>query len=386
MGQVLGVYIHLPFCKSKCAYCDFYSLAACDSLMDDYQKALLTRFKTVAPRLKSYTVDSVYFGGGTPSYYGDERLRELLHAVRRYCTVSKTAEITVECNPDSVELRSLVRLRKAGVNRLSLGMQSADGGALAALGRVHNPAQTREAVALARAAKFDNLSLDLMFGLPGQTMDAWRETLEAALALDPEHLSGYGLKLESGTPLARLADRGELDKALPDEDLQADMYLYMVERLRQTGLRQYEISNFAKTGKESRHNLKYWMGRDYVGFGPGAHSFIGERRFHFARDLLRYIEHTRDGTLTAAESEQISKDERAREYILLRLRTLRGIEEWEFRREFTRNFDPFQRKLELFESRGFAEQAGHRWHFTPEGFLLSNRLIGELLDCFDEAE
>lgn len=377
MGHVLGIYVHIPFCRSKCDYCDFYSLPGKEQWMDNYQKALLTHIKDTAARLKNYQIDTIYFGGGTPSYYGEKRLNELLSALRKYFSVSKTPEITLECNPDSVDTKSIIRLRKAGFNRISLGMQSSDSIQLQALNRPHNFKQVEEAVKIIREARIDNLSLDLMYGLPGQTMESWQETLEQAIALEPEHLSAYGLKLEDGTPLAIRATLGE---DLPDDDLQADMYLWLAKRLPKAGYRQYEVSNFAKTGKESRHNLKYWMGREYVGFGPGAHSDFGGRRYSFRKDLERYIGGVITGGDLLEELEEISKQERAKEYLMLRMRTLRGIEEWEYRREFYMNFEPIQRKLEHFESRGWATQSGHRWHFTPEGFLLSNQLILALLE------
>ena len=381
MAHVLGIYIHIPFCRSKCDYCDFYSLSGKEQWMDSYQRALLAQIKDTAPMLKKYQVDTIYFGGGTPSYYGEKHLRELLIALRRYLSVSKTAEITLECNPDSVDKKSMIRLRKAGFNRISLGMQSANCSQLHTLNRPHNFKQVQEAVKIIREAKIDNLSLDLIYGLPGQTMESWKESLEQAIALEPDHLSAYGLKVEEETPLAARLSQGEF---LIDDDLQADMYLFLNDLLPKSGYRQYELSNFAKTGKESRHNLKYWMGREYVGFGPGAHSDIDGRRYAICRDLERYIHCAMAGGNMLDEMEEITKQERAKEYLMLRMRTLRGIEEWEYLREFYMNFEPIQRKLELFESHGWVVQSGHRWHFTPEGFLISNRLILELLESQGE--
>ncbi len=381
MANVVGVYLHIPFCRSKCDYCDFYSMPAGDDLMDRYQKALLTQIKSMVPRLKGRTVDTIYIGGGTPSYYGEKRLRELLGYLQRHLSVAKNAEITVECNPDTVDLKSMIRLRKAGVNRISLGMQSADPDQLRCVHRVHDPQQVIWAVEDIRAAKIENLSLDLIYGLPGQSMDSWRNTVRAALALHPDHLSCYGLKVEEGTPLARRVDE-EGDMDLPDGDSQADFYLEAVEQIQQAGFRQYEISNFARTGMESRHNLKYWMGREYTGFGPGAHSYLDGVRYAWPRDLAGYLEALEAGEPVAmAEKETVPPREQAREYLLLRMRTMRGIEEWEYRRSFGLNFEPISRRLEFFESHRWAEQSDHRWHFTPQGFLLSNTLIADLLDA-----
>ena len=381
MANVLGVYVHIPFCKSKCDYCDFYSLPAGEELMDRYQKALLTQMKSLVPRLKGRTVDTIYFGGGTPSYYGEKRLRELLGYLQRHLNVARGAEITVECNPDTVDRKSMVRLRRAGVNRISLGMQSADPEQLKCIHRIHDPQQVIWAVEDIRAAKIDNLSLDLIYGLPGQSMDSWRDTVRTALSLHPDHLSCYGLKVEAGTPLARRVDGGD-NIDLPDGDCQADFYLEAVDRIQEAGFRQYEISNFARTGMESRHNLKYWMGREYVGFGPGAHSYLNGLRYAYPKDLEHYLESLEAGESVAlSESEAIPPREQAREYLLLRMRTLRGVEEWEYRRSFGLNFEPIARRLEFFESHRWTEQSDHRWHFTPQGFLLSNALIEELLSA-----
>ena len=247
-----------------------------------------------------------------------KRLKELLAALYKLFSVEKDAEVTVECNPDSVDLKSLRTLRKAGVNRLSLGMQSARGEELCSVHRIHTPQQTDQAVELARKAKFTNLSLDLIYGLPGQTMESWKATVEHALSLIPQHLSCYGLKVEEGTPLARRVAEGE---ALPDDDQQADLYLWTVGRLERAGLPQYEISNFAKPGCESRHNLRYWLTRPYIGFGPGAHSDFGGRRYSFVRDLDAYIRGVLEGGNIIDSSELIPQRERCGEYLMLRRRS-----------------------------------------------------------------
>ena len=377
MGRQLGLYIHIPFCKSKCDYCDFYSLPEREARMDAYQKALLAHLKETAPQAKGYLVDTVYFGGGTPSFYGEKRLRELLSAVKKRFEVAGNAEISLEANPDSVDKKSMVRLRRAGVNRVSLGMQSAHDDELEALHRAHTWQQTRQAVAAIREAKVKNLTLDLIYGLPGQDMARWQDSVEQAIALQPEHLSCYGLKVEEGTPLCGRVQRGEV---LPTDDEQADMYLWGVERLEAAGYHQYEISNFAQTGFQSRHNLKYWLTRPYLGFGPGAHSDFGGRRFSFVRDLDAYIDGVLNGGPIIDEDDLIPKRERSGEYLMLRLRTTWGIEEWEYRREYFMNFDPIEQKLAEYEHRGWAARDGQRWRLTPQGFLVSNQLIGELLE------
>ena len=380
--EKLGIYIHIPFCRSKCDYCDFYSLAGREQDMDTYQKALLAHIRETAPLARHMEVDTVYFGGGTPSYYGAKRLKELLALIKKQFRVRKDAEITVEGNPDSVDTKLLTALRKAGFNRLSLGVQSACDELLRCVHRPHDFQQTQDAVAAARKAKLYNLSLDLIYGLPGQDIAGWQQTLEQVLALEPEHLSCYGLKVEEGTPLHRRVAGGE---TIPDDDLQADMYLWTVDRLERAGYHQYEISNFARSGRHSLHNLRYWLTRPYIGFGPGAHSDFGGRRYSFIRDLDRYIDGVLHGGNIIDSSDLIPDRERCGEYLMLRLRTTRGIEEWEYRRNYFMNFDPIEQKLLSYEQHGWAMQENGRWRLTPKGFLLSNQLIGELMDIQEEA-
>ncbi len=382
MSKTLGLYIHIPFCRSKCDYCDFYSLAGREDRMDDYQKALTAQIMESAPSAKGYTVNSVYIGGGTPTWYGEKRLCELLHLLRKRFRIAKDAEITLEANPDSADPKALRALCRAGVNRLSLGMQSADDGELRDIHRPHTFEQVSDAVTAARKAKIKNLNLDLIYGLPGQSMDSWKNSVEQALALAPEHLSCYGLSGEEGTALYGRVERGE---RLPDDDEQAQRYLWMVERLAQAGYEQYEVSNFAKAGCQSRHNLKYWMGLEYMGFGAAAHSDFGGCRYSYVRDLDGYIRGVLEGDKLLDQSELIPPRERGSEYLMLRLRTTHGIEEWEYRREYYMNFDPIAAKLSEYEQKGWAVRTGRRWRFTPEGFLLSNRLIGELLDLQETA-
>ena len=377
MGNTLGLYLHIPFCRSKCDYCDFYSLAGQDDIMDDSQKALLRHLAETAPRAKKQVVNSVYIGGGTPTWYGEKRLLELLSAVKKKFDLSKDVEVTLEANPDSVDAALLRRLRRAGVNRLSLGMQSACDRELASVHRPHDFAQTEGAVQATRAAKIKNLNLDLIYGLPGQTDESWRDSVEKALALEPEHLSCYGLTVAEGTPLARRVEEGE---RLPDDDEQAERYLWTVKRLAEAGYEQYEVSNFSKSGCQSRHNLKYWMGRPYIGLGAAAHSDFGGCRYSFVRDVKGYIRGVLGDDPILEEMNEIPQRERGSEYLMLRLRTTHGIEEWEYRREHYMNFDPIAAKLAEYEQKGWAVCTGRRWHFTPEGFLLSNRLIGELME------
>lgn len=370
----LGLYIHIPFCKAKCAYCDFYSLAHSEEKMDAYMAALLRHLEEVAPRAAGMQVDTVYFGGGTPSYLGAARLCRILQTVLRRYDVARDAEITLEANPDSAgDWKELRRLRRAGFNRLSLGVQSTDDALLRRIGRIHTYEQVQQAVTAARKAKFTDLSLDLIYGLPGQTMEGWQRTLADAVALGPEHLSCYGLKLEEGTPLWQ--QRQTL--TLPDDDAQADMYLYTVAALGEMGYEQYEISNFAKSGKESRHNLKYWRMEEYAGFGPGAHSDFGGVRYGYVRDIDSYIA----GRLVLSESETDSTLARDYEYVMLSLRTAAGIDRQTFEKRYRQRFQPMEALFEQYEKAGLASRTEGGWRLTPKGFLVSNSIIAALQEA-----
>jgi len=361
----LGLYIHIPFCKQKCAYCDFYSLSSREDRMEDYTEALCAHIEASAPSAAGHRVDTVYFGGGTPSFLGEARLSRILEAVTSCYHLSEDAEITLEANPDSAgDPESLRRLRRAGFNRISLGMQSACDEELREIGRVHTMEQVTAAVSAAREAGFDNLSLDLIYGLPHQTMERWQENLTAAVALMPEHLSCYGLKVEEGTPLFARRSSAEL----PGDETQADMYLHTVDYLSRMGYAQYEISNFSRPGQESRHNLKYWTLGEYMGFGPGAHSDFGGVRYAYSRDLEAYIR----SAAPLSEETVLSPAERKAEHILLGLRTVRGLDLDELESAL-----PF---LAQCEQAGYALREAGRWHLTPQGFLVSNQIIGSLLD------
>ena len=373
----LGLYIHIPFCKSKCAYCDFYSLPHSEEKMDAYVEALIRHLKEVAPRMKKQTVDTVYFGGGTPSYLGQERLCRVLKTVRKYYSVAADAEITLEANPDSVgEVKALRQLRRAGFNRLSLGVQSTDDGLLKRIGRVHDYEQVQQALAAARKAKWNNISIDLIYGLPGQTMEHWQQTLQTAVGLKVQHISCYGLKVEEGTPLWLEKDTA----GVPDDDMQAEMYLWTAAYLKAQGYEQYEISNFALPGYESRHNLKYWQMMPYAGFGPGAHSDFGEVRFAYEKDLDGYIA----GELRLSEREEIPPRERCLEYIMLSLRTAQGMEKRYFENTYRLPFAALEEKFTAYEAHGLARRTETGWRLTPEGFLVSNRIIVELQEAVGE--
>ncbi len=380
----LGIYVHIPFCRSKCEYCDFYSLSGDNSkLMGSYLDAVTAHIAESGALAPGYRVDTIYFGGGTPTFFGAKGMVTILNTIRKHFDVAPTAEITFEANPDSATPLLLRRLKSEGFNRVSLGIQCDDDEILHAIGRPHTYAQAVKAVTRIRRAGFKNLSLDLIYGLPNQTLESWVNTLHNVLKLNPEHISCYGLKVEEGTPLYAYQDKANL----PDDDLQADMYLAAVEILRSKDYRQYEISNFAKRDMASRHNLKYWSGAEYLGFGPDASSDFAGKRFSIVRDLQEYIDGIRTGGQVLREIQEIPKRERAGEYLMLRLRTSAGISWEEYEKRYLLSFKPLAKVLDQACLRNWAMHNGHGgYRLTPEGFLMSNTIISDLLIAQEEAE
>ena len=380
----LGIYVHIPFCRSKCQYCDFYSLGGSreKELSDLYMHALPAHIREFGARATEYTVDTVYFGGGTPSFFGADALVRIFNELQRRFDVASDAEVTFEANPDSASAALLQKLHSEGFNRMSLGVQNDNDEVLKKLGRPHNYEQAVTAVKQARKAGFDNISLDLIYGLPGQTFDQWKATLDHVLELEPEHLSCYGLKVEENTPLWEYRDCCNL----PDEDDQADMYLYACDHLAEVGFRQYEISNFARPGFESRHNLKYWLGGEYLGFGPSAASDFAGKRFTIRADLMDYIEGVLKGGTSLAECEDIPSRERAGEYLMLRLRTVQGIDTEEYTRRFLLPARPIEQLLNRFREMGFVRQDESRYYLTPKGMLISNKILAELMLAQEKSE
>ncbi len=381
----LGLYIHVPFCRSKCEYCDFYSLGGGlnNESMDLYMQAILAHIKEAGQRAVGYVVDTIYFGGGTPSFFGADGLCRILSEIDRRFQLDKNAEISFEANPDSVTAQGLDKLRRAGFNRISIGVQCDDDAQLKSLGRPHTYKQAQLAVSQARRAGFQNVSVDLMFGLPSQSREQWMSTLQNVMTLKPDHISCYGLKVEPGTPLYEYKDCANL----PDDDAQADMYFYAVETLEAMGYTQYEISNFARPGMECRHNLKYWTGEPYIGFGPAAASDFGGKRFTAEANLDRYITGILEHGTILSECETIPVRERAGEYLMLRLRTSLGIEENEYMQTYLLPFEPLEKLLTLYASRGLAiKEENGRWRLTPKGFMVSNSILVELLDVQQQSK
>ena len=364
-----ALYLHIPFCESKCPYCDFYSVKADDDLMDRYIDALERALKTQPYRVRR--LDTVYFGGGTPSVLGGRRLTRLMDAVCRTFAVSPDAEITVECNPHSALEPVLRALRGAGVNRLSFGMQSADDKQLCTLGRRHTAEGFAFAVRTAQQCGFEHLSFDLMLATPGQTNADIESAVKLCARLGAEHVSAYLLKIEPGTPFAAR----HIEAECPDEDGQADLYLYAIEALARQGYGQYEISNFARGGCIARHNLKYWDGREYLGVGPAAHSFISGRRFFFPRDLAAFLQADEPFALCVGDGPGGG----VQEYILLRLRLTEGVV-WE---TLAARFPSYDARALREKARripgGLLVSDMRGLRLTPQGFLVSNAVIGQLL-------
>ena len=356
-GKPLGIYVHIPFCKSKCEYCDFYSLGGSRDrrTTDQYLQALADHIRETGRLAPDYTVDTVYFGGGTPSFFGAENLEKILDELQKRFHFGADPEITLEANPDSVTPQGLKRLVRAGFNRISIGVQSDQDDMLKRLGRPHTYEQARMAVVRAREAGFANLSLDLMFGLPNQTL--------TVLRLKPEHMSCYALKVEPNTPLWEYRDCANL----PNDDVQADMYLAASEILQDHGYEHYEISNFAKAGDKSRHNLVYWHYNPYLAFGAGATRFDGRTRENNPAYLAAYERGE------APEIECLSPAVQREEMIFMNLRTVRGLSLLDYEARFGRSFAfDYGPQIENLIHKGWAKWEDGHFCLTPLGMQYGN--------------
>lgn len=361
----IGLYIHVPFCASKCGYCDFYSRVRPD-LVEPYVAALKEELQRWTGR--GIQADTLFFGGGTPSLLPPKEISALINLCRQVFMLEPGAEITLEANPDTVSLESLAGYRKAGINRLSMGMQSAVAKELRLMARSHRPEAVKLAVRSAREAGFDNLSLDLMLGVPRQTPESLMVSLQAAAAMKPEHISCYILKIEKNTAFSRRL----MESRCPSDDQTADLYLAACRFWAELGYNHYEISNFALPGRESLHNLKYWRGQDYLGFGPAAHSCFAGRRFFHPADVVQYIntmgrDRIDDGPAGSAE-----------ERLMLALRLSEGANREILPESF--DWEDFIRRCAPYEEAGLmarTETGGIR--LTEQGFLVSNTVLANLL-------
>ena len=370
----LGLYIHIPFCRRKCLYCDFCSGSDhTPEQLAQYTRALCADLEARAASCAAYSVDSIYFGGGTPTILPVELLISVLETVFRCFRVSPVAEITAECNPATGGREYFQAMRRAGWNRLSIGLQSAQENELKALGRIHSFSDFTQTFADARNAGFENISVDLMSSIPLQTSQSWSDTLERVCALSPEHISAYGLILEEGTPLFEMQSR----LTLPDEDTAQSMYFDGIALLASHGYAQYEISNFARAGYESRHNLKYWSCGEYLGFGPAAYSDFAGDRFGNSRDIAAYIE----GRPIECERETPSEAARINEYVMLGMRLCKGVSASDFALRFGKDFEAcFGARLAKYLPDGFVCRTPDGMAFTPKGFYVSNSILSDILD------
>ncbi len=377
----LGLYIHIPFCVSKCKYCDFYSLSGVDEIgKERYVETLCKHMSDYKLQAKNHVVTSVYFGGGTPSLLTEKQLKTIMKAVRKNFHLSQRCEISMEVNPGTVDEVKLKAIKKLGINRLSVGAQSFDENELNTCGRIHTPKEIYECVTQARKAKIDNISLDLIYGLPNQTKESLFENLENAFNLNVDHISLYGLKIEEGTPF--WYDRHNL--VLPDEDEERNMYFEAVEKLRHAGFRQYEISNFAKRHRACKHNLRYWNCDEYLGFGPAAHSYFGGKRFSFKRDLKLYMDSFDENVNTSEtlldEYVDIPPQARIAEYVMLRFRLVEGLNLAKFSKRFGRSFEQlYYQKMNPYINSGHIVKTKTGYAFSLQGMYVSNYILSRIV-------
>ncbi len=370
----LGLYLHIPFCVKKCFYCDFCSFPKPDAtLVSSYVDALCREIEGYAEGCRNYLVDTVYFGGGTPTLLPIREFEKIFSSIEKSFSLDAKAEISSECNPATADREYLWALRSLGVNRLSIGLQSANDNELRALGRIHTYDDFVTLYRDARKAGFENISADLMYGIPEQTADSFKKTLFELVTLAPEHISAYGLKVEEGTPFGKMADR----LILPDENIEYEMYVTCTNYLLQNGYAKYEISNFARSNFESRHNIKYWKGDDYIGFGVSAHSYFEGVRYSNSRDINGYI----SGVDITDEKRKIPPTEQMTEYTMLGMRMSCGVNVVEFKKRFGVDFDSvYAEKLKKYIDGGYVLSKGNSRAFSDKGFFVSNFILSDILE------
>ena len=363
----LGIYIHIPYCDGKCNYCDFYSFKSHETDFDNYTNYLVNKIWSVSDLYKDKIVDTIYFGGGTPSVIGSERIIKILESVFKSFRIASGCEISVEANPASADNFDFSQLKFNGVNRISLGMQSANDEELKLLGRRHAKTDVVNTVERIIGSGIDNFSLDAMMGIPLQTESSLIETLDFCNSLNAPHISTYLLTVEPNTVFGKNYNMYEF----ADDDKQADLYSLCCEQLLSMGYEHYEVSNFCKDDKFSRHNMRYWQLKDYLGLGPSAHSLINGKRFYYPRNINDFYNDIiiEDGIGNTLD-----------EYIMLSLRTSEGIDLNELKRRNNNNISSkFRNKIELFADKGYVKYDDNRIRLTEKGFLLSNAIIAELI-------
>jgi len=382
----MELYIHIPFCRQKCRYCDFASWPGQESLMDAYVDALLLEAEAMAANAKDAPIETVFIGGGTPSILPASLLAQLLTGLREHYNIPAGVEFTSEANPGTLTKAWLEAALSGGVNRLSMGMQAAQADLLRTLGRIHTQEDVVDSVRLAREMGVGNLSIDLMFGLPGQTPDMWRESMDAALTLSVEHLSCYGLIPEDGTPLKRDLDTGRL--SLPDEEAERRMYDDTLTTLAANGYRQYEISNFAKPGRECRHNIGYWTRVPYIGLGASAASFLqtasGGLRLTNPAGIRDYIAMAQEKAWRRRERVSLLQEDARFESLMLGLRMTQGVSEADFAAMHGMTLDAYCGEiLRLHEQRGLLVHRDGRWALTRRGMDVQNAILVEIMEAVE---
>lgn len=373
----LGIYVHIPFCVSKCKYCDFLSMPMEESVHEAYVKVLCDEIEAFADRYKGkYLIKSVFFGGGTPSILKREYMQKIFDCIYDSFDVMHNCEITVECNPGTVDADKLVFYRENGVNRLSFGLQSVNNDELMALGRIHNYRDFLCSYEMAVKAGFTNINVDLMSALPGQTVDSWKKTLKEIARLKTAHISAYSLILEEGTPLYEMVESGKINN-LPDEDSEREIYRLTDKILTEYGYHRYEISNYSRDGMECEHNKIYWTGGEYAGFGLGAASLIGRTRYSNTRDFEQYL----TNPLCDKEDETIlTEQDSMAEFMYLGLRMIKGISPSEFRRRFGRQIiNVYGDVLRKYAEGGFLECNEDYIRLTEKGIDVSNVIFSDFL-------
>lgn len=369
----LELYVHIPFCVRKCQYCDFLSGPSDEETKDRYIEALLKEIRA-AEHTEDYEIVSVFIGGGTPSALKAEAIASIMRTLQEQFFFCEDAEVTIEANPGTVDLEKLTIYRNVGINRLSLGLQSTDAEELKLLGRIHSYEEFLKSYEWAREAGFSNINIDLMFAIPGQTGEAWRQHLYQVAELNPEHISAYSLIIEEGTPFA------EQNLDLPDEDTEYQMYEDTAEILERYGYRQYEISNYAKQGYMCRHNAGYWQRREYLGFGLGASSLYGGMRFSNTHQMQEYLKESRNPDQIRKDVTVLSRNERIEEFMFLGLRMTEGISEKKFEENFdVRLMDVYGDILQKYEETGFMEHIETKWRLTRKGIHVSNHILADFL-------
>ena len=369
----LELYVHIPFCVRKCQYCDFLSGPSDEETKDRYIEALLKEIRA-AEHTEDYEIVSVFIGGGTPSALKAEAIASIMRTLQEQFFFCEDAEVTIEANPGTVDPEKLTIYRNVGINRLSLGLQSTDAEELKLLGRIHSYEEFLKSYEWAREAGFSNINIDLMFAIPGQTGEAWRQHLYQVAELNPEHISAYSLIIEEGTPFA------EQNLDLPDEDTEYQMYEDTAEILERYGYRQYEISNYAKQGYMCRHNAGYWQRREYLGFGLGASSLYGGMRFSNTHQMQEYLKESRNPDQIRQDVTVLSRNERIEEFMFLGLRMTEGISEKKFEENFdVRLMDVYGNILQKYEETGFMEHIETKWRLTRKGIHVSNHILADFL-------